>query len=96
MLGDNFLSDLSLPTLPCLVGDMRAKSSDLPSSISQVQRLDLHPNAPLMMGLSPDSTVEQIRVISAVNNSGTLHMCMWFALLRVHTCMYMQACDMKQ
>ena len=67
MLGDDFLSGLSLPTLPCLVGGMGSKVANLPSSVSHVEKLHLFPNEPLMMGLAPDTTVQQIRILTEVN-----------------------------
>ena len=67
VLGDDFLSTLCLPTLPCLVGGVGSKVANLPSSVSHVEKLHLYPNEPLMMGLAPDTTVQQIRILTEVN-----------------------------
>ena len=62
MLGDDFLSGLELPTLPCLVGGLRPQVA----SIGRMERLHLLPNEPLMMGLAPDTTMHQIRILTEV------------------------------
>ena len=65
MLGDDFLSGLDLPTLPCLVGGLRPQVA----SVSHVEKLQLYPNEPQMMGLSPDTTVHQIRILTEVQRT---------------------------
>jgi hypothetical protein len=68
VLGDDFLSGLSLPTLPCLVGGMGSKVANLPSSVSHVEKVHLFPNEPVMMGLAPDTTVQQIRILTETDD----------------------------
>lgn len=67
MLGDDFLSGLSLPTMPCLVGCNESKNTNLPSTVSHVERLHLFPNEPQMMGLASETTVQQIRILTEVS-----------------------------
>ena len=67
VLGDDFLSGLSLPVMPCLVGGNGSKNTSLPSTVSHVQRLHLYPNEPQMMGLASETTVHQIRVLTEVS-----------------------------
>ena len=63
MLGDDFLSGLALPTMPCLVGGNESK---IPSTVSHVEKLHLFPNEPQMMGLASETTVQQLRILTEV------------------------------
>ena len=83
MLGDDFLSGLSLSTLPCLVGGMGSKIANLPSNVSHVEKVHLFSNEPLMMGLAPDTTVQQIRILTEVITPDILHMYYLYVVVNV-------------
>ncbi len=78
VIGEDFLSDLDLHTIHCLVGGHASKLASRPSSLSNVARLNLYPEDSLVSGLNPDTTVHQIRIITEV--------CVC-ACVRVYTCL---------
>ena len=65
-LGDDFLSELGLHTIHCLVGGQSSKLASRPSSCGNVERLHLYPTDQLITGLNVDTVIHQIRIITEV------------------------------
>ena len=63
-LGSDFLADLELKTLHCMVGGAVTKSPSRVSSVGNVERLHHYPNDSFISGASTD--IRQIKIITEV------------------------------
>ena len=78
-LGDDFLSELGLHTIHCLVGGQSSKLASRPSSCGNVERLHLYPSDQLITGLNVDTVIHQIRIITEV--CVYIHVCVYVCVL---------------
>ena len=68
-IGEDFLSDLDLATVQCIVGGAQSKSASRAMGVGGVvERLGPHPNDPSSTGAGQDTNVQQIRIITEVHD----------------------------